>query len=242
MIILISFAAFIATLIGGLFAIRFKDKLHLVLGFSAGAVIGVAFFDLMPEAIELGEKFHSLSTITSCVALGFIIYLVLDRTIFLHTHKDDHEGHEHKTTHRGILGAGSLSIHSFLDGVAIGLAFQVSAAIGAVVTIAVLVHDFSDGINTVSLILKNSGEKKNAFQWLLLDAVAPVLGATSTLFFTLPEQALSIVLALFAGFFLYIGASDLIPESHHAHPKFLTTGMTLLGVLVLFIAIHFASI
>ncbi len=242
MVILITLATFVSTLVGGLFAIKFKDKLHLVLGFSAGAVIGVAFFDLLPEALELGEKFYSFSTVTSCVALGFITYLVLDRTIFLHSHVHEHEEHDHTVTHRGILGAGSLSIHSFLDGVAIGLAFQISVAIGAVVAIAVLVHDFSDGINTVSIILKNNGEKKKAFLWLLVDAVAPVVGVVSTLFFTLPEQALSIVLALFTGFFLYIGASDLIPESHHAHPKFLTTVMTLIGISVLYIAIHYASI
>lgn len=130
---------------------------------------------------------------------------------------------------------------------AIGLAFQVSAAIGAIVTIAVLVHDFSDGINTVNLILKNAvagdpASKKRAFKWLLVDAIAPVIGAASTLFFTLPESALSIILAVFSGFFLYIGASDLIPESHHAHPKFMTTAMTLLGAGILYIAIHFANI
>lgn len=141
-----------------------------------------------------------------------------------------------------MLGAGSLSIHSFLDGVAIGLAFQVSAAIGAVVAVAVLTHDFSDGINTVNLVLKNAGARKQAFRWLIVDALAPVLGAASTMLFTLPEQSLSIILALFSGFFLYIGASDLIPESHHNHPKFLTTAMTLLGAGVLFVAIHFANI
>jgi len=243
MIIVISFFAFVATLCGGLLALRFKDKLHLILGFSAGAVIGVAFFDLLPESIELGGKFFSSLTVTSIVALGFLIYLVLDRVVFLHAH--DYEGHEHGSEQahesRGILGAGSLSIHSFLDGVAIGLAFQVSAAIGAIVAVAVLTHDFSDGINTVNLILKNKGERKNAFRWLIVDAAAPVLGAASTLFFHLPEQILSIVLALFAGFFLYIGASDLIPESHHAHPKFLTTAMTIAGAAVLYIAIHVAN-
>lgn len=241
MIILIAFFAFLATLCGGLIALRFKDKLHLILGFSAGAVLGVAFFDLLPESIELGGKFFASSTVTAIVAAGFLVYLVLDRWVFLHTHAHD-EGHEHEHAHegRGILGAGSLSIHSFLDGVAIGLAFQVSAAIGAVVAIAVLVHDFSDGINTVNLILKNEGGREHAFRWLIIDAAAPILGAASTLFFHLPEQALSIVLALFAGFFLYIGASDLIPESHHAHPKFLTTAMTLIGAAVLFIAIHVA--
>jgi ZIP family zinc transporter len=76
----------------------------------------------------------------------------------------------------------------------------------------------------------------------LVDAAAPVLGAGSTLLFTVPESWLGAILALFAGFFLYIGASDLIPESHHGHPRFLTTAMTLLGALVLFIAIKLAGV
>ena len=199
----------------------------------------MAFFDLMPEAISLGSKYYSGATILSIVALGFLVYLVLDRVIFLHSHADDHDNAH---LQRGILGAGSLSIHSFLDGVAIGLAFQVSVSIGAIVAIAVLVHDFSDGINTVNLILKNKGEGARAFRWLIVDAVAPVIGVASTLFFTLPESALAIILAIFSGFFLYIGASDLIPESHHGHPKFLTTAMTLLGAGILYIAIHIANV
>ncbi|MES2014631.1 MAG: ZIP family metal transporter, partial [Patescibacteria group bacterium] len=224
-------------------ALRFKDKLHLILGFSAGAVIGVAFFDLLPEAIDLGSKFYDSAFITAWVTVGFLLYLILDRTITIFFACDDeHAGHSHASNQRGILGAGSLSVHSFLDGVAIGLAFQVSPAIGAVVTLAVLAHDFSDGINTVNLILKNNGEKKNAFRWLLVDALAPVLGAASTLLFTLPESVLAIILALFCGFFLYIGASDLIPESHHGHPKFLTTAMTVLGVGTLFAIIRLAGI
>ena len=257
-VILISLAACAATLVGGSFALHFKDKLHLILGFSAGAVIGVAFFDLMPEAISLGSTYYSIATMTSIIAAGFVIYLILDRLVFLHSHSHGHmEENEHQnysedvhsssgtesgTRERGILGAGSLSVHSFLDGVAIGLAFQVSTAIGAVVAIAVLAHDFSDGINTVNLILKNKGQGGFAFKWLIVDALAPVLGAASTLLFTLPEQTLAIVLAVFAGFFLYIGASDLIPESHHAHPKFLTTAMTVAGVVVLFAVIRLANI
>lgn len=247
MVILIAFCAFLSTLAGGLVALKLKDKLHLILGFSAGAVIAVAFFDLMPEAIDIGGKYYGTATVPSIVALGFLVYLVLDRVIFLHSHADEHDdsvhGHPDDAHHRrGILGAGSLSVHSFLDGVAIGLAFQVSAAIGAIVAIAVLVHDFSDGINTVNLILKNKGEGKKAFRWLIVDALAPVVGAASTLLFALPESALAIILAVFSGFFLYIGASDLIPESHHGHPKFLTTGMTILGAGILYIAIHFANI
>jgi len=112
----------------------------------------------------------------------------------------------------------------------------------AIVAAAVLVHDFSDGINTVGLILKNRGERKHALRWLIVDAVAPVMGAASTLLFRMPEEGLSIVLAAMSGFFLYIGASDLIPESHHAHPKFLTTVMTLLGAAVLYTATRLASL
>lgn len=242
MIILICLGAFIATLLGGLFALRFKDRLHLILGFSAGAVIGVAFFDLIPEAIELAGENIEISTITSIIALGFVVYMVLDRFVFLHTHNHDHDHADEALCPRGRLGAGSLSIHSFLDGIAIGLAFQVSSAVGLIVTLAVLVHDFSDGINTVNMILKNHGDKKTAFKWLIVDALAPVIGIIATLFFTLPESFLGILLALFSGFFLYIGASDLLPESHHRHPTVWTTLTTVVGILVLFGAIKLAGV
>ena len=139
--------------------------------------------------------------------------MILDRFVILHSHSHEHNGEiGHQHTHRGTLGAGSLAVHSFLDGAAIGLAFQVSAAVGMIVTVAVLVHDFSDGINTVNLILKNHGNKMDAFRWLFIDAIAPILGILSTLFFTLSESTLGIILAAFAGFFLYIGASDLLPR------------------------------
>ena len=238
-LILISLGALLCTMCGGLFAIRFKDKLHLILGFSAGAVIGVAFFDLLPEAIALGGRLNGIQHITGIVALGFLTYLLLDRLTTFHTHT--HMVHQ-DVSRRGILGAGSLSVHSFLDGVAIGLAFQASAAVGMIVAIAVLVHDFSDGINTVNLVLKNNGTRRQALRWLFVDAAAPVLGVFSTLFFTLLPRDLGIVLAVFCGFFLYIGASDLLPESYHRHSTFWTTLSTLLGAAVLYAAVHLAAI
>jgi zinc transporter ZupT len=242
-VLLIALAACACTLIGGSVALKLKDKLHLILGFSAGAVIAVAFFDLLPEALNLSIPFYTPSALITFTALGFFAYTILDRIILLHTHSDGDDGdaHAHHSTKRGIFGAGSLSAHSFLDGIAIGLAFQASPAIGFVVAAAVLTHDFSDGINTVNLVLKNEGTTKEAWRWLLADAIAPVLGAAATLFFTVPEQSLSIILAVFAGFFLYIGASDLLPESHHNHPRVLTTVMTLTGALVLYIVIHLAA-
>lgn len=227
LLLAIAAAAFVSTLAGGLLALRLHDKLHLILGFSAGAVIGVAFFDLLPEAVNFGEKFYSPSAILSCTALGFLSYLVIDRILSIHGDAPS----------RGPFAAAVLCVHSLLDGVAIGLAFQASHAVGIVVAIAVLTHDFSDGINTMNMVLKNGGSRLQGLRWLAADAVAPVLGIASTYFFTLRAEWFGTALALFAGFFLYIGASDLIPESYHAHPKFLTTAMTLVGAAVLYLAI-----
>lgn len=237
-IIIVSILAFVATFFGGLFALRFKDKLHLILGFSAGAVIAVAFFDLLPEALDLaGQDFRS-ETVTSIIALGFFIFMILDRLVINHTHNE----HCENEGHRGRLGAGSLSVHSFLDGLAIGLAFQVSSAVGIIVATAVLVHDFSDGINTVGLIIKSGVQKSEALKWLALDALAPVLGIIVSVFISLKESTLGLILAIFCGFFLYIGASDLLPESHHAHPAKWTTLMTILGAFVLYGAVKLAGI
>jgi ZIP family zinc transporter len=247
MLTLIALAAFGATMLGGLFALRLKDRLHLILGFSAGAVVAVAFFDLLPEAIELSGG-HAPISVFTMTAIGFVTYLVVDRLFLHHSHASEvHENH----THRGVVGASSLSFHSFLDGVGIGLAFQVSPAVGIIVAAAVLTHDFSDGINTVNLILKNArpddlvgrgGARAKALRWLVVDALAPVLGIILTLFVSIPQETLGLLLGLFAGFFLYIGATDLIPESHHAHPTKWTTISTVLGVAVLYVAIRLAGI
>jgi ZIP family zinc transporter len=241
LLFMIAVTAFCATFAGGIFAFRLKDKLHLVLGFSAGAVIGVAFFELLPEALQIGKKYQTPETIVTWGAVGFLTYLLLDRVILHYGQRAYQSGPTvTRTPKRGALGAGSLSAHSFLDGIAIGLAFQASTAIGAIVTIGVLTHDFSDGINTMNVILKNGGSRRQAFFWLSADAVTPSLGILLTLFFVIPERFFGVILAVFFGFFLYIGASDFIPESHHTHPKFLTTAMTILGAAVIYLAVFIA--
>lgn len=234
MLIFIALATVVSTFLGGLFAIKFKDKLHLILGFSAGAVVGVAFFDLLPEALNLTSGKYSINITTSIVALGFIIFMLLDRFFAIHSHDVDCQNKHH----RGRLGAITLSIHSFLDGAAIGLAFKVNTSVGIIVTAAVLAHDFSDGINTISLIIKNNGSTKEAFRWLIIDALAPLIGVLTTFFFSVQSPELGIILAGFCGFFLYIGASDLLPESHHRHPARWTSLTTVFGMAVIYIIIH----
>ncbi len=239
MIIFITIAAFVATFLGGMFALRLQDRLHLILGFSAGAILSVAFFDLLPEALELTEGLYSASTVLTITVIGFALYLMIDRFALLHDHQHGDDG---KTPSKGVFGAGSLSVHSFLDGIAVGLAFQVSVAVGLVVAVAVLAHDFSDGINTVGYILRSGGTRKQALRWLTVDALAPALGVLATLFFSVPEQKLGLLLALFSGFFIYIGASDLIPESHHKHPTHFTTIATIVGMATLYLVIQVAGV
>ena len=238
-LLLIALGTALATLLGGSFALRFQDKFHLILGFSAGAVVGVAFFDLLPESLLLAAPHRSVQEVTALVAVGFATYAFVSNWLTLSRHDGGVECSN--VNHRGRLGAGSLSLHSFLDGIGIGLAFQVSTGAGLVVALGVLAHDFSDGINTVSLILKNGGTRAQALRWLWLDAAAPVLGVGATLFFTLPRATLGMTLATFCGFFLYIGASDLVPESHHRHPALLTTLMIALGMAVIYGAIRLAG-
>jgi zinc transporter ZupT len=233
-------AASLATFLGGRLAIRFRDRLHLVLGFSAGAVMGVALFDLLPEAIEAGGDNSRPMVVTGLVALGFVIYMFAERA-FSAAVKPAAAGVENPGAQRGNLGGASLTLHSFLDGVGIGLAFQVSAALGWIMAIGVLAHDFSDGINTVHLVLAGGGKEKGAARWLMADALAPIAGIGCTFFMPVSPHAFGPILALFCGFFLYIGASELVPESHHRHPQLWTSCATMAGLLLIYIAVRLAN-
>jgi zinc transporter ZupT len=242
LIVPIAAATCVATMIGGWVGLSLRDRLHLVLAFSAGAVIGVAFFDLLPEAVELGAATagHSALAPRSVLAiagLGFLLYMLLDRS--LPGHGSDHRGRGNPQ--RAWAAAGSFALHSFLDGFAIGVAFQASRAVGIAVAVAVLAHDFSDGLNTVSVVLRNGGDRRGAFKWLVIDALAPVAGALTSMALTIPAQGLAMALALFSGFFLYVGGSDLLPESHHAHPRLLTTFATVAGAVFLYFVAQVAG-
>lgn len=231
-IILITLATIVSTTLGGLFAIRLRDHLHLILGFSAGAVLGVALFDLLPESIELADN---IQLTTLLIATGFCVYMILDRFLSFHNHNDSHC---ENPAHEGGIGAGALVLHSILDGFGIGLAFKISPAIGLVVALAVLVHDFSDGINTVNMIIKNKGNRKTAIKWLIADSLAPAFGVGATYFLTVSQSVLGLILSVFVGFFLYLSASDLIPESHHRHPAILTTTSTVIGMALIYLVVN----
>lgn len=226
LVIGLAFCASLSAMLGGVFALKLKRHLPLALGFSAGAVIGVAFFDLLPESLELSGDFSMAAAAAAC---GFFLYAVIDRVA-----GHDHSCHEQP--HRGLIGAASFSTHSLLDGLAMGLAFQVDIATGTAVAAAILAHGFADGLNTVNVLTRHGASRKSALVWLLVVAAAPVTGATLSLFLTPSPQMLGLGLAAFGGFFLYIGACDLFPASQRARPGLATLCTTLAGAGLLYLA------
>ncbi|MCL5432035.1 MAG: ZIP family metal transporter [Patescibacteria group bacterium] len=233
MAVLLSLLTFFSTLTGGFFGLRHQDKLHLILGFTAGVILGVVAFDIFPEIISITNRLQT-EAVFPMIALvaGFLIFHVLEKVLVIH-----HDQSKHPTI--GLASALALAGHSFLDGVGIGLGFQVSPAAGVLIALAVIAHDFSDGLNTVSLMLVHKNSHLRARNLLFLDAAAPVLGALSTRLFSVPENILLLYLGFFAGFLLYIGASDILPEAHSEHSSYRTLFLTIFGAVLIFLVTRF---
>ena len=223
----------LATILGGVMALRFRSAIELFLGFSSGVVVGVALFDLLPEALALGKRSGPSAHVTTAVAIGFAAYFIVDRIVLVAT--------AGAGAHRGHFGAASLTLHSFMDGLGMGLAFQVSTAVGLVVAFAVLAHDLLDGVNTVTLSLSGDGRALTARRWLIADAAAPLVGIGISRLLVVPGADLALLLALFAGFFLYIGASELLPESHARRPHLSTVVATSGGLALMYGVVRLAG-
>jgi ZIP family zinc transporter len=210
----LTIAAVVSTLAGGAMALRFRDRLHYLLGFTAGVLLGVVAFDLLPEVFALAHA-HDLDPGAAMIALvvAFLLFHSLEKFVLVHPAQEDHYSHHHHPN-VGLASASVLAAHSCMDGVAIGIGFQVSAMVGLTVAIAVIAHDFTDGLNTVSLMLRHQNSTRRAIAMLAVDALAPLAGVLLTLAFTIPPFQLMIYLGFFAGFLLYIGVSDILPEAH----------------------------
>ena len=220
----------ISTGLGGMAALRFRDRLHLLLGFSSGAVIAVALFDVLPEVFALGGG----SSYMPFAAIGFLAFFALERYTALHRSREHvHTAIAHEQE-LGTLSAAGLTFHSFLDGVAIGVGFQTSAKIGLLIALGIIAHDLSDGLNTVTVLLAHGNPRKRAISWLAADMIAPVLGAATALVINL-HGLLPWLLAFFAGSFLYIGASDLLPEAKEHDSPWVGVA-TAMGMLAIYLA------
>jgi ZIP family zinc transporter len=233
---------FFSTMLGGFAALRLRHRLHVFMALAAGVVVATAVADLLPEAFELAGPGGSLG-VGAAAVVGFVGFSLVEA--FLHQSSFEHAGggHGHDDADHetgaavagaavadaapggqpsrilGVLPPISLIIHSTLDGLAIGLAFQAGGSIGVIVLFAVLAHDFADGMNVVTLALDAARGERLAVILLVVDAIAPVAGAALSTLVAIPPGALGLLLATFAGVFIAVGAGHLLPEAQHRDPR-----------------------
>lgn len=213
----------LSTLAGGVVALRMARELATAIALTGGVVVAVALFHVLPEAIETVGDPHRVGLL---VGAGFVFFFLAERALVLHHRDEPEQARAHARV--GALGAAGLSLHSFIDGLGIGLAFGLDTTTGLLVFLAVVSHDFADGLNTVSFVMRQSGDRRRAIRWLAVDAAAPLAGAIVGAALTVEEQQLGSLLALYAGFFLFMGATDLLPHAHE-HPSGRRVLLTLAG-------------
>lgn len=226
----------LATALGGLLALKAKDRLHLVLGLSAGLLLGLVAFELIPEVFKLSSnEFLGAPAVSVALIGGFLLLHFYERFFGSHEPAESDYGHEHshKANVAGGIGAVAMGVHIFIDGLALAIAFTVNEALGFAVFAALLVHAFSDGLNLVAFLIKNGKWSKKAIWLLGVDSLARVGGAALGTTLTLSENFTALYLAAFAGIIIYLATSHILPEAHARHSSKWTLVATIFGVLVM---------
>ncbi|WP_327237197.1 ZIP family metal transporter [Streptomyces sp. NBC_01317] len=254
MAVFVALGAFLMTLFGGWTAQRVTDRRHLVLGLAGGLMLGVVGLDLLPEAMRAaGEEIFGVPQALLLFVGGFLVAHLVERLLAVRQAShgadpkesealDGHDSHAHaRVPQVGLTAAAAMVGHSLMDGIALGAAFQVGGGMGAAVALAVVAHDFADGFNTYTLTSLYGNDRRKALTMLVADAVAPVVGAASTLLFTLPEELLGSYLGFFGGALLYLAAAEILPEAHHDHPARSTVLCTIAGAAFIWLVVGIAG-
>jgi len=228
--ILLSVLAFFSTVLGGLLALHRRHQLNLVMGFAAGLLLATAVFDLLPDALEIVHQSGR-----SDVEGVFLAFYGIHE--FVHRGAAGHEIPEQKAAFGSVAALG-LTLHSFLDGLAIGSAFRANSTIGVLVAIAVIAHDFGDGVSTVAVVLGSRGGLHTSVGWLLADAAAPVVGAGTAQLLPISQALTADLLGFFAGSFLFLGAVHLLPEAEQEQNRPWLFVSVLAGFGFIFVVTH----
>lgn len=229
----------LVSLTGGLYLLYGKwgtaKLLRIAVPFAAGALLAAAFLDVLPEALEAGE----VKTVLMAALGGFLFFFVLERSLsWFHHHHAEGESHSHSRRNVWLIITGD-TLHNLIDGLAIGAAFLISPATGVVTTIAIAAHEIPQELGDFGLMLAKGMRKSRVLLVNILSALVTVIGASLVYGYggdlPVPEWAL---LAVTAGFFLYIAASDIIPTIH-AEPR---KRIANLQTIVLIVGVVFVGI
>lgn len=227
--------ACVSAFLGGWIALRAVRYVGVIIAVGAGIRIGAAFFDLIPEAIE---QLGSLEAAMVWTTLGFLAFYFVEHLTSLHVGHEtavelDHGSATHE--HLGTVGAAGMGLHSFLDGVALAAALAVGGGTGLIIAVVVVVHRFGDGIGVVSFLAASRTADSLARRWLTFVAVAPIVGVLVGAVLAVPDVVLGAMLGFFAGFFLYVGAAELLPEAHRRDRSRLVALGTIAGTLGIYV-------
>jgi zinc transporter ZupT len=212
---------------------------NLALALTAGLVLGLVAFDLLPEIFDIAQS-KNLDTVWPMIALasGFLLFHVFEKFVPIHEASEAQYG-PHRHPRLGTARAVALSGHSFLDGLSIGVAFQVSPAVGTAVALAVIGHRFADGFDTTTFMVFHGNKLPHIKRWLAVVILMPILGGLVSLVYDFPERALAIYLGFFAGFILYIAASNILPQAHSEEFSRKSILLTIFGTVFMFIVTRF---
>lgn len=238
-VFLLTIAAAIAALAGGYTAIRSREKLQIVMAVTSGLVLGLVAFDLLPEIFDTAAS-QKLDTVWPMVlfVLGFIAFHVVEKFILLHEGEEtEYSSHRHPKL--GVIRAVALAGHSFLDGLSIGIGFQVSTSVGYAVALAVIGHRFADGLDTTSYMLFHGNKLARVKKLLGIVVVMPVIGGLASLVVPFSESALAIYLGFFAGVLMYIASGNILPQAHTKNTAYLRLLLTIVGAAFMFVVTRF---
>ncbi len=204
--------AFIATLssiLGGVLPLYTKVKdirTQYLIGFAAGILVSTALFEILPEALTIVKP----AKLGLPLSLGFFSLYVVEKIAMIHACTET----ECDIHHAGWVGLIGLSLESLLDGIAIAIGYLTNPVLGLFIAVAVIVHELPVGFST-SIIMRSSGYSvEKSLLALVVTSFLTVAGALVSSVF--PAQLFGPVLAFTAGTFIYIGASDLLPEAHRS--------------------------
>jgi zinc and cadmium transporter len=206
-----TFIISLVSLLGGFGLINkltYKKKfLTFFVSFAAGVMLASAFFDLFPEALELGDA----ESIFMPAFLGIVLFFFLERfVLWFHHHDDDH----HLKPSTILINVGD-GIHNFIDGVVIAATFIANPTLGVVTTLAIAAHEIPHELADFSVMIHGGMSRGRALFYNFLSALTALLGSVLGYFFLEKlEGSLSFFLAFTAGMFIYIACSDLIPDLH----------------------------
>lgn len=239
-VFLFSVAAAIAALIGGYVAIKSKNKLHIAMSLTSGLVLGLVAFDLLPEIFE-GVESNGTDPVWPMFTfvLGFLVFHIVEKFILVHESIESEYG-PHRHPKLGFLRGIALVGHSFLDGLSIGVGFQVSQSVGYAVAIAVIGHRFADGFDTASFMLLHKNSVNRVRKFLSVVVVMPIIGGLTSLVYVFSETTLTLYLGFFAGLLMYIAASNILPQAHTKNHSIKSVGYTVIGLVFIFMITRLA--